>query len=140
MEATDQGDATTSHVKENIVVKSGDQFTSYTNPLAQQPPDGNTSFHGPVEGHVDSPVRSDYGLDAPFWGTSMGHAIASLGVRRPYPEHPSYSEEEYRKIQSPIQHAQDFQERMQRLDSILATPIPHKEPISSLLPVIWILG
>ena len=66
MEATVQGDATTSHVEENIVAESGDQFTSYTNPLAPQPPVGDTSFHGPVEGHVDSLVRSDYGPDAPF--------------------------------------------------------------------------
>ena len=58
-------------MEENIVVESGDQFT-YTNPLAQKPPIGDTSFHGPVEGHVDSPVRPDYGPNAPFWGTSMG--------------------------------------------------------------------
>ena len=56
MEATVQGATTTSQVEENIVVESGDQFTSYRNPLAQQPPVGDTSFHGPVEGHVDSPV------------------------------------------------------------------------------------
>ena len=35
MEAIDQGAATTSHQEENIVVESGDQFTSYVNPLAQ---------------------------------------------------------------------------------------------------------
>ena len=50
MEATIQGVATTSQVEENIVVESGDQFTSYTNPLAKQPPVGDTYFHGPVEG------------------------------------------------------------------------------------------
>ena len=71
MEATIQGDATTSQVEENVVVESGDQFTSYTNPLAQQPPVGDTSFHGPVEGRVDSLVHLDYGPDDPFWGTSM---------------------------------------------------------------------
>ena len=72
MEAPDQGAATTSHVQEDIVVGSGDQFTSYKNPLAQQPPVGDTSFHGPLEGRVDSPVCPDYGPDDPFWGTSMG--------------------------------------------------------------------
>ena len=72
MEATVQGAATTSQVEENIVVEIGDQFTSYTNPLAQQPLVGDTSFHGPMEGRVDSPVHPDYGPDAPFWGTSMG--------------------------------------------------------------------
>ena len=33
MEAIDQGVATSSHEEENIVVESGDQFTSYINPL-----------------------------------------------------------------------------------------------------------
>ena len=47
MEATNQGAATTSQVEENIVLESGDQFTSYTNPLAQQNHVGDTSFHGP---------------------------------------------------------------------------------------------
>ena len=134
MEATDQGATTTSHVENNIVVESGYQFTSYTNPLAQQPSVDDTSLNGPVEGCVDSPIHSDYGLDAPFWGTSMGHAIALFGVNRPPPEYSSPSEEEYRQIQSAIHHAQEFQERMQILDTILATPIPHKEPMSALLP------
>ena len=102
MEDTIQGATTTSQVEENIVVESGYQFTSYTNSLAQEPPICDTSFHGPVEGHVDSPVRPDYGPDAPLWGTSMGQAIASFGVCRPSPEHPSYSEKEYRQIQSAI--------------------------------------
>ena len=66
--------------------------------MVQQPPVGDTSFHGPMEGHVDSPVRLDYGLDASFWGTSMGQAIASFGVCRPPCEHSSPSEEEYRQI------------------------------------------
>ena len=72
MEVVVQGTATTSQVEENMVVESGDQFTSYTNPLAQQPPVGDTSFHGPVEGRVDIPVHLDYDPDAPFWRTSMG--------------------------------------------------------------------
>ena len=59
-------------MEENLVVESGDQFASYITPLVQQPPVGDTSFHGPVEGRVDSPVRPYYGPDAPFWGTSMG--------------------------------------------------------------------
>ena len=37
MEAIDQGATTSSHEEENIVVESGDQFTSYINPLAQHP-------------------------------------------------------------------------------------------------------
>ena len=105
METFNQGATTTSHVEENLVVESEDQFASYVTPLVQQPPVGDTSFHGPVEGCVDGLVHPDYGPNAPFWGTSMGQAIASFGVRRPSLEHPSYSEEEYRQIQSVIQHA-----------------------------------
>ena len=99
-------------MEENIVVESGDQFTSYTNPLAQQPSASDTSFHGHVEGHVDSPVRPDYGPDASVWGTSIGQAISSFGVRRPSLENSSPSEEEYRQIQASIHRARDFQERM----------------------------
>ena len=105
MEAIDQGATTTSQVEENLVVESRDQFTSYFTPLVQQPPVGDTSFHGPVEGHVYSPVRPYYGPNAPFWGTSMGQAIASFGVHRPSPEHSSPSEDEYRQIQLAIHHA-----------------------------------
>ena len=108
MEATDQGATNNSHVEEDIVVEIGEQFTSYTNPLAQQPLVSDTSFYGPVEGRVDNHVHSDYGPDAPFWGTSMGKAIASFGVRRPNPEHSSPSEEEYRQIQSTSHRAQYF--------------------------------
>ena len=80
MESIDQGDTTTSHKEENIVVESGDQFTSYINPLVQQPPMADTSFH------TDSLVPPEYGLDAFFWRTSMGQSIASFGVNRPSPE------------------------------------------------------
>ena len=94
----------------------------------------DTSFHPHMEGHTDSPAPLEYGPDALFWRISMGHAIASFGVNRSYSEQYSPSEEEYRQIQASIHHARDFQERMHRLDTILATPIPHKEPISTLLP------
>ena len=116
MEATVQGAATTSQVEENIVVESGDQFTSYTNPLTQQPPIADISFHSHVEGHTDSPVPSEYGPDALFWGTSMGKFIASFGINRPSPEQYSLGEEEYKQIQASFHRSHDFQERMQRLD------------------------
>ena len=108
MEATIQGAATTSQVEENIVVKSGDQFTFYTNPLAQKPPIADISFHSHVEGHSDNPAPSEYGQDAPFWRTSIGQAIASFGVNRPSLEQSSPGEEEYRQIQASIHHACDF--------------------------------
>ena len=66
MEATGQGAATTSHVEENIVVESGDQFTSYINPLVQWPPMDDTSFHLHMEGHTDSPIPPEYGPNALF--------------------------------------------------------------------------
>ena len=86
MEAIDQGAATTSHQEENIIVESGDQFTSYINTLDQQPPMADPSFHPHMEGRIDSPVPPKYGPDAPFCRTSMGKAIASFGVNRPSPE------------------------------------------------------
>ena len=72
MESIDQGATTSSHEEENIVVESGDEFTSYINPLAQQPPMVDTSFHPHMEGRTDSHVPPEYGLDALFWRTSMG--------------------------------------------------------------------
>ena len=92
-------------MEENIFVESGDQINSYINTLAQQPPVNDASFHGLVDGRVESLVHPNYGPDAPFWGTSMGQAIASFGVCRPPPEHSSPSEEEYRQIQSAIRLA-----------------------------------
>ena len=55
MEAIDQGDSTSSHEEEIIVLESADQFTSYINPLAQQPPMDDTSFHPHMEGRTDNP-------------------------------------------------------------------------------------
>ena len=65
-------------MEENIVVESGDQLTSYTNPLAQQPPVDDTSFHGPMEGHLNSPIRPNYGPDALFLGNLDG--IGNLSI------------------------------------------------------------
>ena len=112
MESIDQGAATTSHEEENIVVESGDQFTSYINSLVQQPPMADASFHPHMEGRTDNPIPLEYGPDAPFWRTSMGQAITSFGVNRPSPKKSSPSEEEYRQIKASIHHAHEFQERM----------------------------
>ena len=88
-----------------MVVESGDQFTSYVNPLVEQPPMAETSFHPPMEGRIDSPNEPQYGLDAPFWRTSMGQAIYSFGVNRTSSEQTSTGGEEYRKIQASIHRA-----------------------------------
>ena len=90
----------------------------------QQLPVSDTSFHGPVEGHVDSPIRPNYGPDAPFWGTSMGQSIVSFGVHKPSPEHPSYSEEEYRKIQSAILICTRFSRENAKTRFYLSNPNP----------------
>ena len=58
MEAIDQGATTISHVEGSPVVESEEQFTAYINPLVQQPPTTDTSFHSPMEGRPDSPVET----------------------------------------------------------------------------------
>ena len=58
MESTDQGDATGSHVEGSPVVEGGEQFTSYDNPLVEQPPMAETAFHFPMEGHANSPSKT----------------------------------------------------------------------------------
>ena len=63
-EATDQGDATDSHVEGSPVVESGEQFTTYIKPLVEHPPMADTSFHAPIEDLVDSPTKC--GPNAPF--------------------------------------------------------------------------
>ena len=72
MEVIDQGAATDSQVGENVVAESRDPYLSYGPPLDQQPSRGNTSFHSPIEGHVDDTSHPDYGPNAPFWDTSIG--------------------------------------------------------------------
>ena len=72
MEATDQGAATDSHVGGIPVSKSGEKITSYINPLVQQSPATDTSFHSSMEGRIDGIDETKYGPDAPFWRTSMG--------------------------------------------------------------------
>ena len=81
MEAIDQGAATTSHVGDNVVMESGVPYYSHLPPLVQQPSREDSSFHSPVEGHVDDTVRPDFGPNASFWETLVGQAIASFGTR-----------------------------------------------------------
>ena len=72
MEAIDQGDAATSQVRDNVGAESGGPYYSHSPPLVEQPSLGHTSFHSPIEGHVDDTTRPDYGPNAPFWDTSIG--------------------------------------------------------------------
>ena len=80
-------------------------FTVYTNPLVQLPPTTDASLHTPLEGHDDVSAPPDYGLEAPFWRTSMGQSIAEFGVVRPSFEKPPMNEDSYRIIQESLSHA-----------------------------------
>ena len=105
MQSIYQGATTSSHEEENILVESGDQFTSYINPLVQRPPMADTSFHPHMEGHTDNLDAPEYGLDASFWRNSMGQAISSFRVSRTSPKQTYLDEEEYRQIQASIHRA-----------------------------------
>ena len=61
----------------------------------------------------------------------MGQAISEFGVIRPSFENPPLNEDAYRRIQALLDHARNFQERM---DRVMDTLVPHKEPMSALLP------
>ena len=62
MEATEQGAIVDSQVEENPAMEVGEEFTTYDNPLVEQPPTTHTSFHFPMEGHVG---KSNW-VDRPF--------------------------------------------------------------------------
>ena len=72
MEASDQGAATTSQVGDNVVVESGVPYYSHSPPLVQQPSQGNSSSHSPLEGHVDDATCLEFGPNVPFWETPIG--------------------------------------------------------------------
>ena len=98
MESIDQGAATTSYVGDNVVVESGVPYSSHSPPSVQQPSLEDSSFHSPMEGHVDDTTRLDYGPNAPFWDTSIGQAIASFGTHL----NSSEDEEERRQYRASI--------------------------------------
>ena len=54
MESIDQGVAFDSHIKENIAMEVGEEFTTYDNPLVEQPPTADTAFNFPMEGDFGS--------------------------------------------------------------------------------------
>ena len=101
MEAIDQGAATTSQVRDNVVVESGVPYSSHSHPLVQQPSRGNSSFHSPLEGHVDDTTHPYFGPNAPFWETPIGQAISLFSTRVNSYE----DEEECRKYLAAILHA-----------------------------------
>ena len=85
MEAIDQGAATTSQVGDNVVVESGVPYSSHSPPLVQQTSREDSSFHPPLEGHVDD-THPEFGHNAPFWETPIGQAITSFDTRVSSPE------------------------------------------------------
>ena len=102
MEAIDQGVATTSQVGDNVVAEIGVPYSSHLPPLVQQPSQGDSSFHSPMEGRVDDTTRPDFGPNAPFWDIPVGQAIASFGTRL----NSSKDEEEHRQYCSSILRVQ----------------------------------
>ena len=70
MEAIDQGVSTTSQVGDNVVAESGVPYSSHSPPLVQQPSWEDSSFHPPMEGHLDD-THPDFGPNAPFWETPI---------------------------------------------------------------------
>ena len=108
-----------------------EDFTIYTNSLLQLPPAVDASMHSPLEGHIDSPIPPDYGLDAPFWRTSMGQSISEFRVIRPSPGNPPLGEEEHRRINASLDRAHNFSERVER---IISPPVSRYETMSAHLP------
>ena len=133
MEAIDQGADINSQVGENVVVESEDPYPSQGPPLVKQSSSGNILFLSPMKGHVDDTTRPDYGPNAPFWDTSMGHAIASFGTHPTSSEDISPSEEEHRQYQEAILRARELEKK---IDKILGTPSPR----SVVFLRIWTLG
>ena len=54
MEATNQYVMADSHVEGNPIVELGEEFTSYDNPLVEQPLMADTTFHFLMKGQVGS--------------------------------------------------------------------------------------
>ena len=95
-----------------LASETREDFTIYTNPLVQLPPAADVYGHPPLECHADTPAPPDYGLDAPFWRTSMGQAIAEFEVIRPSPGNPPLGEEEEIRINTSLDRARNFSERV----------------------------
>ena len=91
-----------------MVAKSGGPYPSHSPPLVQQHSRGDTSFHSPIEGHVDDTIHPYYGPNAPFWDTSIGQAIASFGTHLNFSKEVSTNEEERRQYQEAILRAQEI--------------------------------
>ena len=111
-----------------MVAESRDPYPSHAPPLVQQPYQGHTSFHSPIEGHVDDTTRLYYGPNAPFWDTSIGQAIASFGTCLNFSEEVSPNEEERIQYHAAIFHAREIE---RKIDHILGTP----PSCSTIVPV-----
>ena len=99
--------------------------------MVQFPLTANVSVHPSLEGRVDSPTPPDYGLDAPFWRTSMGQSISKFGVIIPSPGNPPLGEEKQRIINASLDRAHNFSERV---EIIIPPPMSRHESILAHLP------
>ena len=122
MEAIDQGSATTSQVGDNVVVESGVPYSSHSPPLVQQPSWGDSSFHSPMEIHVDDTAHLDFGPNASFWETPVGQAIASFGTCGISFE----IEEECRQYHYAILRAKEIDKQ---IDDILGPTLPRSTSV-----------
>ena len=95
-----------------LASETREYLTVYTNPLVQLPPVVNASMHSSLVAHFDSPTPPDYGLDAPFWRTSMGQAIAKFGVIIPSLGNPPLGEDGKRRINASLNQDRNFSERV----------------------------
>ena len=95
----------------------------------------DTSFQSLRECHTDSPSKTKYGPNAPFWRTSMGQALSEFGFSRPCFVNPpiaaSLDEDMYRRFHPSFDCLQNIHDN---LEKIISTPVPHKEPMSALFP------
>ena len=58
-------------------------LSTHASPLVQLPPTTDFFVHPSLEYHGDTFAPLDYGMDAPFWKTSIGQDIAEFRVIRP---------------------------------------------------------
>ena len=119
-----------------MVAESGGPYSSHSPPLVQQPSQGNTLFHSPMEGHVNDNTRLDYGPNAPFWDTPVGQAIASFGTR----VNSSEDEEECRKYHATILHAQEIDKQIDDLLGLTpsrstSVPMGYRSLANSMRPI-----
>ena len=117
-------------------MESGVPYSSHLPPLVQQPSRGNTSFHSPIESHVDDTTHPDYGPNAPFWDTSIGQTISSFSTCL----NSSEEEEEHRKYHATILYAQEIDKQIDERLGLTPShstffPVGYRSHVDSMRPI-----